>query len=105
MKKVVFAFLFLLCVVYLAGGLFTSVDFDAGVCSGGFDKHLIDTEIQDIEKTVCSKLTEEQRQNLTANSVFVGRKIYTYYKDSENTVRLIATKVWYGKYKWEKAKI
>lgn len=105
MKKTAMLFLFLLFAVYFAGGLFTSVDFDAGVCAGGFDKHLVETEIENIENTVDKKLTEEQALNLMSNFIFVGRKIYTYYKDEKNTVYLVGKKVWYDEYRWKRAEI
>ena len=105
MKKCVSMFLFLLCTVYFAGGYYTSVDFDAGVCAGGFDKHLVDTEIDSIEKAVNKSLTENQTMNLMSNFIFIGRKIYTYYKDDNNTVYLVGKKVWYDEYKWKKAEI
>lgn len=104
-KIVVFFFIsmaVIVLLVYVGGGFFTSVDFDAGICAGGFDRHLVDTEIYDIEDVLNYELTEEQVQNLMSNFKFKGRKIFTYYTDENgNTVNLLGKKVWYDEYKWE----
>lgn len=104
--KVFLCFVILVSLLYVGGGLFSSVNFDSGACAGGFHRYVVDENKEEFERLFGCKIEEEDIWQIADRISYEGRNIYAEFTDENGKEhRLNGRKVWYCKYKWEKADV
>lgn len=92
--------------VYVGGGIFGTVERDAGYLGRGYGKSISYTypNTERFNEIVGKKLSAEDYEQIGENMKWKGKDVWTEYTDSTGKKYKIAGKrVWYGKYKWQSA--